>query len=66
MNKKSFNNMRLLTIGEKIKREDEVNIQHGFGWSPIWKKVSCFIGWKITENTYGQCRRKTNSNFSDD
>jgi hypothetical protein len=50
--------MRLLTIGEKIKREDEVNIQHGFGWPPIWKKVSCFIGWKVV--SYGQYRRKTN------
>jgi hypothetical protein len=52
--------MRLLTIGEKIKRDDEVNVQYGFGWPPIWKKVSCFIGWKVTENTYGQYRRKTN------
>ena len=51
--------MRLLTIGEKIKRDDEVNIQYGFGWSPpIWKKVSCFIGWKVI--SYGQYRRKTN------
>mgnify|MGYP000674079361 CR=1 FL=1 len=57
-NKKSPNNMRLLTIGEKIKRDDEVNVQYGFGWSPIWKKVSCFIGWKVI--SYGQYRRKTN------
>jgi len=50
--------MRLLKIGEVIKRDDEVNVQHGFGWSPIWTKVSCFVGWKVTENTYGQYRRR--------
>jgi len=50
--------MRLLKIGEVIKDSDEVNVQFAFGWSPIWKKVSCFIGWKVTESTYGQYRRR--------
>lgn len=49
--------MRFLKIGETIKKSDEVNIQpFGFG-EPIWESVTCFIGWKMTEGTYGKYRR---------
>jgi hypothetical protein len=54
--------MRLLNIGETIKKGDEVNIQpfgqHNGLWKPIWEKVDCYIGWKVTESTYGKYRRK--------
>lgn len=52
------NNMRLLQIGEKIKKTDEVNIQPFSSWKPIWEPVSMFIGWRVTENTFGKYRRK--------
>lgn len=51
--------MRFLNIGETIKKHDEVNVQPFTGehWPPIWKKVTSFIGWKVTEGTYGKYRR---------
>jgi hypothetical protein len=51
--------MRLLRIGEKIKKNDEVNVQPFTGkqWPPIWEKVTCFVGWKVIEGTYGKYRR---------
>jgi hypothetical protein len=51
--------MRYLRIGEKIRKTDEVNIQPFTGepWTPIWKRVTGFIGWYVTESTYGKYRR---------
>lgn len=51
------NSMRYLNIGEAIKKTDEVNIQLSY-LPPIWEKVTCFVGWKVTEGTYGKYRRK--------
>ena len=51
--------MRLLDIGKTIQKNDEVNIQPFPDWEPIWEKVTCFIGWKVTEGTYGKYRRKS-------
>ena len=48
--------MRFLNIGETIRKSDEVNIQP-FEWEPIWEKVTYFVGWKVTEGTYGKYRR---------
>ena len=49
--------MRYLNIGEAIKKTDEVNIQLSY-LPPIWEKVTCFVGWKVTECTYGKYRRQ--------
>ena len=53
---------RLLDIGETIKKGDEVNTQpfgeHNGLWKPIWEEVARFIGYKVTEGTYGKYRRK--------